>query len=135
VATSLQSQPTTGEQGIPETARRVLRSHDHPQFHALTQPSGQYAWVTDRHESVQVPVGRSAWRESVGIILSTVVIALVVIFGKQGGGPDWLLGVLLGLVVAISVVIVIGRRTRREWMVLALVAGTAIAVLVSTVVE
>jgi hypothetical protein len=74
------------------------------------------------------------WRASLGIILSTVVVALVLIFGRQGDGPDWLLGVLLGLVVAFSVVTVTRRRTRREWMVLALVAGAGIAVLVSSVV-
>jgi hypothetical protein len=79
-------------------------------------------------------VGCLGWRASLGIVLSTVVVALVLIFGRQGDGPDWLLGVLLGLVVAFSVVTVTSRRTRREWMVLALVAGAGIAVLVSSVV-
>ena len=32
-----------GGQGILETARRALGSYDHPQLHALSQPSGQYA--------------------------------------------------------------------------------------------
>jgi hypothetical protein len=43
---------------------------------------------------------------------------LLVILGRQGDGPGWLLGDLL--VVALSVVTVTARRTRREWMVLAL---------------
>jgi hypothetical protein len=95
---------------------------------------GHSAWVTDRHESDRGRVGGSGWRQSVGIILSAVVIALVAAFGKQGDGPEWLLGVLLGLVVVFSVVTVTGRRTQREWIVLALVVGAAIAVLVSGLV-
>jgi hypothetical protein len=64
-----------------------------------------------------------------------VAVGLWVIFGKAERGPDWLLGPLLGLIVAFSLVTVTGRRTRREWLVLALLAGGAIAALASTVVE
>lgn len=92
--------------------------------------------MTDRHESGGGRGGGSGWREPVSIVLVMVTVGLWLVFGKAWRrGPDWLLGPLLGLIVAFSLVTVTGRRTRREWLVLALLAGGAIAALASTVVE
>jgi CDP-diglyceride synthetase len=59
---------------------------------------------------------------------------LVIISGFVGGPkddwPDWLLGVVLAVVVAISVITTSGQRTPREWVVLGLIGITAVVALV-----
>jgi hypothetical protein len=69
-------------------------------------------------------------RGSFVVVISAVVILLGLAFGRQGGGPDWLLGALLLLVGALSIVATHGQRTAREWGVLGAVVIGGLAVLV-----
>jgi hypothetical protein len=69
-------------------------------------------------------------RESLAVVIATVIILLGLAFGRQGDGPDWLLGVLLVLVAVMSIVATDGRRSPRERAVLGLVVVAGLAVLV-----
>jgi hypothetical protein len=40
-------------------------------------------------------------RESLAVVIAAVIILLSLAFGRQGDGPDWLLGVLLVLLAVI----------------------------------
>jgi uncharacterized membrane protein len=69
-------------------------------------------------------------RESLAAVIAAAIVVLGLAFGRQGDGPDWLLGVLLVLVAVISIVATDGRRSQRERVVLGLVVVAGIAVLV-----
>jgi hypothetical protein len=91
--------------------------------------TGQSTQVTDQRGDRTASSRPLQLRRFFGTALSGSVFALLVVFGRQGDGPAWLLGVWLGLVCAISVVTVTSRRTAREWVVLSLVAIVAVVVL------
>jgi hypothetical protein len=69
-------------------------------------------------------------RESLAVVIAAAIILLGLAFGRQGDGPDWLLGVLLVLVAVISIVATDGSRSPREWVVLGLAVVAGLAVLV-----
>jgi hypothetical protein len=86
--------------------------------------------VTDQRYTGRTSTRRVRMRESFVVVISAGIILLGLAFGRQGAGPDWLLGALLVLVGAMSIVATHGQRSAREWVVLGAVVIAALAVLV-----
>ncbi len=66
-------------------------------------------------------------RRFFGVVFFWLVIVSGFVGGAKGDWPDWLLGVVLAVVAAISIITTSGRRTPRERVVLG-VMGIAAAV-------